>query len=77
MKTKYENNNKLSDFERFKLVSAFKDATEDAQKNNIHIQIDKLVSELMLSVIHRVQIKTKNTYIRPGFVRSLNNLFKF
>ena len=77
MNRKYKNNNKnLSEYEHFKLVLAFQEATEDAQRNDIHMQIDILVDELMLSVIHKVQRETGVNYIRPGFAQSLNRLFK-
>jgi hypothetical protein len=73
MNVKYETNNyNLSDYEHFKLVSAFQEATEDAKKNGIRIPIHKLVDELMLDVINKIQKETGASYLNPGCLKSFN-----
>ena len=78
MNRKYKNNNyDISEFEHYKLVCAFREASEDAQRNNIPLKIPKLVDELMLSVIRKVQIETGVNYLRPGFSQSLSKFLNF
>jgi hypothetical protein len=69
--------NNPSNYAKYTIFFAFKEALTAAKENNIHIPVNELMDKMMLEVVYEVQAKTGVDYLSCTFKDRINKFINF